>query len=201
MPEPLFVPMRPDHFEHNNMSPYEPATFDPKRVIYRLLAFDPVRGFYFRDPLKAFCWPHPKYHTIEDLCLHLAKTIHANGDPEPYAESEPLGIAVKSDAYVILELAEDLPWSFEPSVAGITLGKYESATSDTMHGKLLHFDPSNQTFRAAGSRGSKFAFFATNPPANQQSINFNLVDAGGTPCSVDPDIRYPGNGGDVGEGP
>jgi hypothetical protein len=200
MVEPLAVPMRPDHFEHNNMNPSKPGTFDPKRVIYRLLAFDPVRGFYFRDPLKAFPWPNPTYPQIEDLCLHLATTIHVNGKPEEKAEDTPLSISVMGDAYLVLELAEDLPWSFEPSVAGITLGKL-GTDAMKLHGALKHFN--GKTFDAAGSKGCKFVFFATKQPEKDvpQAVNFNLVDAGGTPCSVDPDIRYPGNGGDVGEGP
>jgi len=31
--------------------------------------------------------------------------------------------------------------------------------------------------------------------SNVQPINFNLIDTRLTPVTVDPDIRYPGNGG------
>ncbi|MEZ0244023.1 MAG: hypothetical protein ACAH11_11655 [Sphingomonas sp.] len=195
-----------EDYEHHVMEHSSPYQFDAKRVIHRVLDINDTGGkfeFFYKKPLQAYCWPQEdRFESIDELVAHLA-TKPVNGTEEKYPEDGPLIIPVKSHAYVVIELAPRLPWRFAPGAAGITLGKLQDG-GKLKHGDLQHYpkDDASKPQHTA-PKNCRFAYFSTLVTAEgaDQALNFNLIDGNGSKFSVDPDIRYPGTGGDVGDGP
>lgn len=189
------------NYEQNIMEDNDPVGFLPDRVIHRVVGFD-GGIFEYQNPLKAYRFDRATMN-IQDFVRRLAAG-NPNGDPDP--DIDRLSITVNAPAYVVIELSEHLGWFFDPDYRGITLGKLDPTASrpaSGMHSRLLHFNDHSQDLERRGSPNCRFAVFSTLRPLEDkpQAINFNLIDSHNTRFTIDPDIRYPGTGGEVGGGP
>ncbi|MEZ0244022.1 MAG: hypothetical protein ACAH11_11650 [Sphingomonas sp.] len=187
-------------YNQYDMDSGDPQNFNPLRVVHRILNLDREDGFLYRSAVKAYPWPQrPRFNGINDLVRHLG-TRCATGMPD-VNEAKVLDVPVGADAYVIIEIAPDLNWRFDPRRDGVTLGGIAN-DARLRHRNLMHFDPGTAILQEPPCPDCRIVCFSTLVPlVANQPINFNLIDAHGTPISVDPDIRYPGTGGDVGDGP
>lgn len=178
--------------------------FDATHIIYRRFSYDPATGFrYAQKPLR---------RRISDLPIALqpidAFAAHAAVNPiqwqeEPVDETTPLAIPARVHAYVVLQLDNELPMEFDPGFPAISFGTFEidQVTADRHYGDVMHFNSGTGHLQIEPCAKCRIAVFSVLPrtPESRQALNYNLVDFGGTAVTIDPDIRYPGNGGAVDE--
>lgn len=181
-----------------------PASFRPTQVIYRELNFTGGSHYTYHD----HPWPIPQgWPGIE---AH-ARNIINNGytkQKDDYEEDEPLSIPVRADSYIILSTRGNqiFPY-FSATGPGVTLAgsTHDEPPAADIFGKLRHYDPRGAgAFTAAPCANCQFVYFsaAVNEIEDYvQKLYFNVLELqrmGRTvPHSIDPDIRYPGNGGEV----
>lgn len=142
--------------------------------------------------------------SIEEFLRNIGTYSGYDGDAlEP---TGPLDIPVKRHFHLVIGLDRSDGLTFRAGgKAGLTLGDYfqdDQSLADTMYSSLRYVDDRGniRPVTAAGCRtllltvvSAAMASPGTNP--YQQPINFHVIDGGGTPLTIDPDIRYPGTGG------
>ena len=186
--------------------------FIPRHIIYRRMAKDPREGgsYYFESRYRPIPLREVYHRDLESFIKNRADyAARYEGDAE---EDFPLDIMVSSDSYVVIEMAESMKNTFDPDPArkGITLGRYfddDRQLAEDLYGNL-YFVRDDGTILETPEANCRMVCFRARAnilPANgvyRQPINFNptneakfvMVDP------IDPDIRYPGNGEDVGGG-
>jgi len=187
-------------YEHNRMQRQAPQNFKPDRVVHRVVSISGNAMFEYSRPVKAYAWPQPAFAGIGDLVRFLADNVE-RGARDAVDPRHPLAIPVNGHAYVVIELSDQLPWCFDPDYYGVTLGAMAAGAADK-HRDVLHYNPQTKALQEDGCENCRFVVFSTllPTPDTPQPINFNLVDGNGTKFTIDPDIRYPGTGGEVGGG-
>jgi hypothetical protein len=172
-----------------------PKVFKPKQIIYRELSFDKGSHYSHKDkPIKFD--PALK---IEDVVRDIIKNGPPKGDTDE-DEDLPLSIPVRRDSYILLTTRNNAVFPYfstERPAIDLAENPQNPPTGD-LYGELRHYDRATDSFSATPPKDCQFAFFSV--AAHQvngyvQKINFNVVDARGTTHSIDPDVRYPGNGG------
>ena len=172
------------------------------QIIYRKIKIEshPVRVVYSEKwtPIKL----QQGSPTIEEFVADPAQ--HANAG-EPLDEDKILDIPIREPSYVVIELDPQDGLRFNPNRAGITLGKYFAGDED-LAGKLYSspkYVGVTGMIAEEPMEGCRMLFFPTVPfskhrpdvTSYNQPLNFHVIDAAGTPLTIDPDVRYPGNGG------
>ncbi|MEI9851858.1 MAG: hypothetical protein WDN24_14640 [Sphingomonas sp.] len=137
---------------------------------------------------------------IEDHVRDIIDNGYKPGTPD-IPEDGPLTIPVRADSYIVVSIKGNLffPY-FSSTLPAIELADSNMAEppSGDLYGELRHHDPATGQFSAKPCANCQYIYFSA--AANQthgyeQKFNYCVLDARGTIHFIDPDIRYPGNGG------
>ena len=123
------------------------------------------------------------------------------GDP---AEYSILDIPVKRHSCIVIELDQTDGLTFRRDRAGISLGdlfEQNEVLANQLYTSVRYVDASYNIVNNPIDKCHMLLFDAVHikkyqqVTAYNQPINFYVVDDGQTLLTIDPDIRYPGNGG------
>lgn len=178
-------------------------TITPTHLVFRELNLDAVGKNYeysrrdLRYPLATL-----KIYDLHEILLNIDDYHNTTIHQEPVDEYKVLSIPLRVSAYMIFSISQDLGWFFDPKKLGVTLGNTTDGTVNKgLYENLWHYDEDRGVFSLLPIENCRTVAFSAMPlppkpgEDNVQPINFNLIDTKLTPVTVDPDIRYPGNGG------
>ena len=187
-------------------------SFRPTHIIYRKLAFHTAGGYYYysnapkRRPISDI---HPSIRSIQDFARYI-ETNEVEWEQEPRKEGDEdgrireLAIPHRVHAYVVIQLEAGFRYLFDNDYPAISFGTYDvdKPTADAYFGDVLHYDPRTKKLAPGFNSQCSIAVFSAIPRipgsgTSKQKLNFNVVDARQEDVTIDPDIRYPGTGGDV----
>jgi len=177
-----------------------PHGFLAEQYIYRRLGFNCESMTFVYDIIKK---PIVEGDDGFGNIVQFARNILA-GNPvqkdDDNPELKPLDITVSRHSYILLELPEG--WSFTAAVGehGVTLGNYPTTTANAAaYGELRYVTPTD--LQPHPIPGCRMVFFkAINQAGSEedpylQPLNFSIFLRDGMAVVIDPDIRFPGNGG------
>lgn len=176
----------------------------PVQIIYREIDYD-VTGdctcYSVSTKRVPFNRLKRKWSGIEDFVLNIKDFYGQNFSQEDLKEENVLGIPLRYDSYIVLLISKNRKWTFSPEFAGVTMGNYDNAAYNEYYENLVHFDGND--FSPDPIKNCRLIYFSAKPRMPQdipgkdniQKFNFNFFDGAQNGTSVDPDIRYPGNGG------
>ena len=175
-----------------------PENFEATQVIYREIAFFNGSHFRFVDkpqPINVETWTG-----IEDHVRNIIQNGYTPGTAD-LRENKPLAIPVRADSYIVLSVKGNVIFPYfsdlGPAV-DLKPGNPAHPPADSLYGQLRHYNAETDTFTAEPCAQCEYVFFSaavSMTAGYSQELYFNVLDAAGTPYKIDPDIRYPGNGG------
>lgn len=185
---------------HNEIDQDHPDNFVAEQVIYRKLSF--YGDWYYIERHKPILISKLKQADPQWTIEEHVRNIVQNGQ-SPYfqdvMQDEELAIPNLRHSYIVLELDNKISWTFASKNSGITLGAYDpdQPTADRLYGWLRHVHPTTGDSVIEPVSKSRLVYFEAvqGTDGHKQKFYFNLEGARGTVTNVDPDIRYPGNGG------
>jgi hypothetical protein len=198
-----------DKAKHELLDTDAPEHFNPEYVIYRELG--PTFPWYYSRIDKPLVIKNiPGWTNIADYVKSVALGMNQPPPPPPIppqetvAEDSELTIPIRKHSYIILAINKGLGATFaydasNRDVQAIDFGEYydtEQLAKDS-YGELRHIDPQTGLGYARAIPNCRMVYFSAIPTPvadTSQKLNFNLL-AKRTGTIVDPDIRYPGNGG------
>jgi len=169
-------------------------------IIYRQLSYDSKNNcfiYFYNDCKVLWSEAKAKFGSIDGVIRHME--THGKISKDNEKKPDPgLDFSIHDNSSVIIGVDPKINWMFNPDKAGVSLGSIDNISC---YDNLQHFDPSSRQFSTKPVKNCRLVMFSAIPlpavPTGDalQPLNFRLVDAQGTRVTVDPDIRYPGNGG------
>jgi hypothetical protein len=145
---------------------------------------------------KRIPWKKLKHNNINDVIKNIDKYIKKSIEQD-VSEKKLEDIPIRKPSYLILRIKDTEPHDFSRITGAVTL--LDESFIDYFE-NLVHVDVNGQLSTTPPSTKCRLVVLSVRPlpkKGDSQAIALNFNNDRGQLISIDPDIRYPGNGGAI----